>query len=250
MHVKWREVRQMIAEDDVGKHDIRIAAHEIDWIIEDNHLHLDLGYKEHCFLGDWAKAQLSGRMGISVKYFKGCDAKTQAKLIRQWLREDNNLNKDLLIRLKGRWIRAILAGYYDPFDNSDLMELWERNEPVSKFYYYPTLADKYFHLRAFRKPYTDKDEEAGKPMQGTLIRNSEVGMLALSVRPTRLRYGLSSSRIGFLEHRSMFYKKHMGIDREVLDQQFRRGVALSCEASKDWTKSIAEVIAKVEQEGY
>lgn len=250
MAATWSDVKRLVAEDDIGKWDIKVQGRELDWTVDRGYLSLNLGMDDRYFLSEWAEAQLSQKIRISVLYFRGSSAKMQQKQIMRWMRESSLLDKDFLIRLQGIRIRAILSGYYDRFDNRNLLELWARVEPVSKFYYYATLTDTFFHVRALRKPYTDKVKKFRKPPQGVLLRNSEVGMLALSARPSTSRYSSRTSRLVFPEYRAMFHKRHMGIDRQTLDQQFRRGVALSLESSKDWEKSLTEIEAKVDLEGY
>lgn len=79
---------------------------------------LMVGGSERYALREHAFAQLAAKLAIPAPYLRRCDAELQARNVNRWLREQD---REVLLRLEGPEVRAVLGASYRPINHLHIL---------------------------------------------------------------------------------------------------------------------------------
>lgn len=170
---KLGELRERLAGLACEQRDAVISTRELAMAPADGQLMV--GGSERYELRRHAFGQLAAKLGIPAPYLRRCDPELRSRNVNRWLRE---ADRDLLLRLEGSEVRAVLSATYRPINHGEILAWLEsrlgQNTPV-RF----ELTDGFLDLQVIGPA----DSSSGRDVlnRGLHLRNSEVGLARVSI---------------------------------------------------------------------
>ena len=240
MTISWKQVRDRIDKDDVGKHDILVDPLSIKWLARDGEFLLRTDEAGPFCLSDWAESQLCARLGIPVKYFRKCAPKLKKMQVEFLIRERCDCSKRWRLRMRGDTIRAIVSGMYQPFDNKSIAAVWEQLGKSDQFRYESLLDDTTFFLRTMVPNGSDAIDRNGGLLSGFYIRNSEVGRSGIWAGPIVYRLVCSNGLVVADERTSFMYKRHIWIGEPAIASMLNHAMTGSIDLARKTAEAMEE----------
>lgn len=240
MTVNWNQVKKQIKRDDAGKHDIVVDPRSIRWLIPDSRFLLETNGAGPFSLSEWAECQLCARLGIPVKYFRGCPGKLKKMQVEYLIKYRSEKGKRWRLRLKGNTVRGLVSESYQPFDNRTVASVWESIGQYERFSYESLLDNTSFFLRAIVPNGENGNDELGGLLTGFYIRNSEVGRSGISAGPIVYRLVCSNGMVVALNRKALMYKRHIWIDEADIAKMFNYAVSGAIDLSRKTTEAMAD----------
>ena len=121
-----------------------------------------------------ALGQLAGRLGIPANYLLRCEPELRANNVNRWLRDQQG---EVMLRMDGEEVRAVLSTRYRPVDNLDLVRMVSKQvskETQIRF----EMTATHFEMQVVSR----HGENGNDPLFGGVhIGNSEVGVACISI---------------------------------------------------------------------
>lgn len=190
---------------------------------------LMVGGSERYSLREHAFGQIATKLQIPAHYLRRCEPDLRARNVNRWLRE---ADRDVLLRLEGGEVRAVLSGSYRVINHLDIIGWLESrlsaNTPVRY-----ELTEGYLDLQVVG------DHESGLPRarrdalhRGLHLRNSEVGLARVNISALVFRT-ICLNGLVMGTGRWTYQRRHVG-KAEIADQvreAFDRAIDLSGQAA-------------------
>lgn len=241
MVVKWDKVQKIIKKDDTGKCDVIADPRSITWIVRGEDFLVKTAGEEPFTLSTWAESQLCSRLGMPVKYFRGCPAELKKMQVEYLIKNRLEADQHWRLRLRDNVIRGLVSGSYQPFDNRTVAAVWEEIGKVGSFDYQVLLDDTCFYLQAVLPNGGDANDDLGGLRGGFYIRNSEVGRSGLSAGPILFRLVCSNGLVVFNDGNPFMYKRHIWIKEyaiaEMLNYAFTGSIELARNTALEMDKA-------------
>lgn len=235
----WKKVKEQIAEDDVGKHDIVVEPGKIRWQAYDGEFLVQVDGRAPFSLSEWAECQLCARLGIPVKYFRSCPGDLKRMQVQYLIKHKYGRDTRWRLRLKGNTVRGLVSGSYQPFDNRAVTSVWESIGQSERFQYESLLDDISFFLRAIVPAGKSGGDDLGGLLTGFYIRNSEVGKSAISAGPIVYRLVCSNGLVVAQDRKALMYKRHIWIDDTAISEMLNHAVTGAIDLSLKTTELMA-----------
>lgn len=235
----WKKVKEQVAEDDVGKHDIVVEPGKIRWQAYDGEFRVQVDGGDPFSLSEWAECQLCARLGIPVKYFRSCPADLKRMQIRYLIKHNCDKDTRWRLRLKGNTVRGLVSGSYQPFDNRAVTSVWESIGQSERFQYESLLDDTSFFLRAIVPDGKSGGDNLGGLLTGFYLRNSEVGRSGISAGPVVYRLVCSNGLVVAQDRKALMYKRHIWIDESTISEMLNHAVTGAIDLSQKTTELMA-----------
>jgi hypothetical protein len=190
---------------------------------------LMVGGSERLELRDHAFSQFASRLQIPAPYLRRCDPDLRSRNVNRWLREED---RDLMLRVEGSDVRAVLSSSYRTVNHLDILGWLESrlgaNTPV-RF----ELTESYLDMQVIGRhetslPQADRDALH----RGLHLRNSEVGLARISISAMVYRT-ICLNGLVMGAGRWAYQRRHVGraeLSGEVRDA-FDRAIDLSGQAA-------------------
>lgn len=244
MTISWKQVRDRINKDDVGKHDLLVDPLSIKWLIDDGEFLVSTDGAGPFCLSDWAESQLCARLGIPVKYFRKCAPKLKKMQVEFLIRERRDCDKHWRLRLRDDTIRGIVSGMYQPFDNKSIAAVWEQLSKSDQFRYDSLLDDTTFFLRTMVPNGSEAVDRNGGLLSGFYIRNSEVGRSGIWAGPIVYRLVCSNGLVVADERTSFMYKRHIWIGAPAIAAMLNLAMTGSIDLARKTAAGMGEARRK------
>lgn len=249
----WDDVEQRIRLDDEGKYDTTVPIQSMRF--QEGELVLDqpteMGYK-HLSMTDHATQQFCSRFGIPVKYYRDV-SKRNAKLSDSMLNDgvshnmvdlalNSRKSKNMLVRCKGRVVRAGLSDKYSAFDNKHVAEIChgltegQFDHTIRSF----SLSDSGFWMKITCDDLTVKDpsSEGNFLKIGFVIGNSEVGKRQLTSNPFIFRQACTNDAVTVAE--KSVAQRHVHLDHETLRLMMTQSIAYAIRTGEEQLNKVLE----------
>ena len=190
---------------------------------------LMVGGNERYTLREHAFGQIAAKLAIPAHYLRRCDPDLRARNVNRWLRESD---RDMLLRLEGGEIRAVLSGSYRVINHADILGWLESRLGENAAVRYE-LTEGYLDLQVVG------DHETGLPQarrdslhRGLHLRNSEVGLARVNISALVYRT-ICLNGLVMGAGRWAYTRRHVG-KAEIAEQvreAFDRAIDLSGQAA-------------------
>ena len=156
-----------------------------------------------------ALGQLAGRLGIPASYLLRCEPDLRANNVNRWLRDQKG---EVMLRMDGEEVRAVLSTRYRPVDNLDLVRMVSKQvskETQIRF----EMTATHFEMQLVSR----HGENGNDPLFGGVhIGNSEVGVACISISGLVFRViCLNGLILGSGHHK--ISRRHIGVSASLND---------------------------------
>ncbi len=254
VQMSWADVGRQISMDDIGKHDaMRDALH---LSMKDGEIVLDepvgeQGFK-HLALTDHATGQFCSRMGIPVKYYRTVAERNRGLADAMFNDGFSGITRDcvmnrrkspnVLMRMKGRVVRAALTDKYSVFDNKDVAEIvhdlseGQFEHTIRSFSLSPTG----FWLKVTCDDLAVHDPSApGQFLKiGFTIGNSEVGARNVVSNPFIFRQACTNDAVTVTE--KAISTRHAYLDHDALRRMMTKSIAYALRTGESHLNRVLE----------
>lgn len=150
---KLSELRERLSGLARDQRDVVISTRELAMAPVDGALMV--GGNERYTLREHAFGQIAAKLAIPAHYLRRCDPDLRARNVNRWLRE---ADRDLMLRLEGGEVRAVLSGSYRVINHADILGWLESRLGENAAVRYE-LTEGYLDLQVVG------DHETGLPLQ-------------------------------------------------------------------------------------
>ncbi|MCC7510096.1 MAG: hypothetical protein IT464_12110 [Planctomycetes bacterium] len=189
---------------------------------------LMVGGNERYELREHAFGQLASRLGIPAPYLRRCEPELRSRNVNRWLRE---ADRDVMLRIEGGEVRAVLSGAYRAINHLDILGWLESRLGTNTAVRYE-LTEGYLDVQVVGEPETRVPKPRRDPLhRGLHLRNSEVGLARVNISALVYRtICLNGLILG--AGRWAYQRRHVG-KAEIADQvreAFDHAIELSAQA--------------------
>ncbi|MCA8937465.1 MAG: hypothetical protein KDB68_14815 [Planctomycetes bacterium] len=191
---------------------------------------LMVGGSDRYALREHAFGQLCSRLQVPARYARRCDHDLRARNINRWLREED---RDVLLRLEGDQVRAVLSASYRPINHADILS-WLADRLGGDVPIRYELNEQYLDLQVVRESpvYSLADHGREGLHRGLHLRNSEVGSARVQIS-TLVYRSICLNGLILSSGRWTYSRRHVG-KADVSDQvreAFDRALTLAGKAA-------------------
>ena len=178
---------------------------------------LMVGGSQRFALREHAFGQLCAKLQVPASYARRCDVGLRAQNINRWLRQDD---RDVLLRLEGGEVRAVLSATYRPINHLDVLT-WLSDRLGGDVPIRFELNDHYLDLQVVREAPVHSLSDRGREglHRGLHLRNSEVGSARVQIS-TLVYRSICLNGLIMAGGRWTYSRRHVGkakIDEQVRD---------------------------------
>lgn len=224
---KLGELRERLVALADDQRDVVLSTRELALAPSDGAL--IVGGNERYTLREHAFGQIASKLQIPAHYLRRCDPELRSRNVNRWLRETD---REMLLRLEGGEVRAVLSGSYRAINHLDILGWLESRLCADTAVRYE-LTDGYLDLQVVG------DHESGLPRarrdalhRGLHLRNSEVGLARINISALVFRT-ICLNGLVMGTGRWAYQRRHVG-KAEIADQvreAFDRAIDLSGQAA-------------------
>jgi len=261
----WDQVKELVARDDEGKHDHFFSPLELRMKggrlalpkpVDDGQGRKFLSVE----LDQRASGQMCGRIEVPVSYYRKiserspdlADAVLNEGLAHLTVSREQVRN--LLLRMKGGIVRAVLSQEYRRIDNRQIVDSIERatvnlgnSRRIRSFSVTP---ENMWLKLTMDNIWVDDPLEKGSPVHlGVIVGNSEVGSRAIDVYPFIFRKACTNDLV--VLHSRAVSHRHIGSDDRALLSTVEKAIAVALVDGRPFldrfVKAVATPVAKPEE---
>ncbi len=190
---------------------------------------LMVGGNERYELREHAFGQIAAKLQIPAHYLRRCDPELRSRNVNRWLRD---ADRDVMLRLEGSEVRAVLSGSYRVINHVDILG-WLESRLGEETPVRYELTDGYLDLQVIGRS-EDGLSNARKDVlhRGLHLRNSEVGLARVNISALVYRT-ICLNGLVMGAGRWAYQRRHVG-KAEIADQvreAFDRALDLSGQAA-------------------
>lgn len=190
---------------------------------------LMVGGSERYNLREHAFGQIASKLQIPAPYLRRCDPELRSRNVNRWLREED---RDVLLRLEGGEVRAVLSGSYRQINHLDILGWLESRMGADTQVRYE-LNEAYLDLQVIGEAETGLPNARRDSLhRGLHLRNSEVGLARVNISALVYRT-ICLNGLVMGSGRWAYQRRHVG-KAEIADQvreAFDRAIELSGQAA-------------------
>jgi hypothetical protein len=206
---------------------------------------LMVGGSERYNLRDHAFGQVASKLQIPAHYLRRCDPELRSRNVNRWLREED---RDLMLRIEGNEVRAVLSRSYRTINHTDILG-WLESRLGSDTAVRFELTEGYLDVQVVGRhetglPNADRDALH----RGLHLRNSEVGLARVQVSAMVYRT-ICLNGLVMGNGRWAYQRRHVG-RAEIADQvreAFDRAIDLSGQAATAFAGTRGIMVSQPEQ---
>ena len=180
-------------------------------------------------LREHALWQIAAKLQIPARYLRRCDPELRARNVNRWLRESD---RDMLLRLEGNQVRAVLSGSYRVINHLDILDWLESRLGADTHVRYE-LTEGFLDLQLVGDAETSLPNSRRDTLhRGLHLRNSEVGLARVNISALVFRT-ICLNGLVMGSGRWAYHRRHVG-KAEIADQvkeAFDRAIDLSGQAA-------------------
>lgn len=204
---------------------------------------LMVGGSERYAMREHAFGQLCAKLQVPANYARRCDAGLRAQNINRWLREDD---RNLLLRIEGGEVRAVLSSTYRPINHFDVLT-WLSDRLGGDVPIRYELNDQFLDLQVVREAPVHSLADRGREglHRGLHLRNSEVGSARVQIS-TLVYRSICLNGLILSSGRWTYSRRHVGkadIAEQVRDA-FDRAMTLAGKAADSFLGTQAIQVAE------
>lgn len=223
---KLGELRERLVGLGRDQRDVVVSTRELAMAPVDGALMV--GGNERYTLREHAFGQIAAKLQIPAHYLRRCEPDLRARNVNRWLRE---ADRDVMLRLEGDEVRAVLSGSYRVINHADILGWLEsrlgQNTPVRY-----ELTEGYLDLQVVGPVETGMPNTRRDPLhRGLHLRNSEVGLARVNISAMVYRT-ICLNGLVMGAGRWAYQRRHVG-KAEIADQvreAFDHAIELSAQA--------------------
>jgi hypothetical protein len=189
---------------------------------------LMVGGNERYELREHAFGQIAAKLQIPAPYLRRCDPELRSRNVNRWLRE---ADRDLMLRLEGGQVRAVLSASYRQINHLEILGWLESRlgaDAAVRF----ELTEGFLDLQVVGEPETGVPKPRRDPLhRGLHLRNSEVGLARVNISALVYRT-ICLNGLVMGAGRWAYQRRHVG-NAEIADQvreAFDQAIELSAQA--------------------
>jgi len=206
---------------------------------------LMVGGNERLSLRDHAFSQIATRLQIPAPYLRRCEPELRSRNVNRWLREED---RDVLLRVEGEEVRAVLSAGYRTVNHLDILGWLESRLGADTPVRYE-LTESYLDMQVIGRhesglSHADRDALH----RGLHLRNSEVGLARISISALVFRT-ICLNGLVMNSGRWAYQRRHVGkaeLAGEVREA-FDRGIDLAGQAATAFAGTRGVMVREPEQ---